>query len=400
MRPLRRLRMLPDALRIVFALLGGLAPAAAGSNAPDAPNVVPLVMRTPHHGFNRMLIQVTVCVPGTTTCATIDDVMIDTGAAGLRLDAAALPSWLRLPAFVGPDGTPLAECLHFVHDVAWGTLHRADIQLGALTAADLPIQIVGDSRKRPPSCPDSDAPPTSNGTLGLGPELSDCPGACRQSADRPLVFACAGDACTPLPGDIAPPFRLPNPVSRLPVHNNGIVVELAAAPAGGAEALAGTLTFGVGTAANNRLGAALRVPLDRAGRFTTLYRGRAYPESYIDSGTPANIFADPDLQHCPTMDWAFCVAPERTLSAEIVGQDGARLPVPFPVGSYEAFSTANFGASASVAFAAEAQSKAFVWGAPFFAGKRVFVVMDGKAVPGVPGATGPFYAFEALAAPH
>ena len=50
-----------------------------------------------------MVVQVTVCVPKTNDCATIDDVMVDTGSTGLRLEASALPSWLNFPAVLGPD---------------------------------------------------------------------------------------------------------------------------------------------------------------------------------------------------------------------------------------------------------------------------------------------------------
>ena len=41
---------------------------------------------------------------------------------------------------------------------------------------------------------------------------------------------------------------------------------------------------------------------------------------------------------------------------------------------------------------AERRSPSFVWGAPFFLGRTVLLVMDGRSVPGFPGITGPFYA--------
>jgi len=46
-------------------------------------------MRTPRGRFNRMVVSITVCEPGTDRCATIDDVMVDTGSTGLRLEARA-----------------------------------------------------------------------------------------------------------------------------------------------------------------------------------------------------------------------------------------------------------------------------------------------------------------------
>lgn len=382
-------------LVIVGSLLlaGSLAYAEQGPPA-WPPNSVPLVVRTPHHGFNRLLVSITVCEPGTRRCATIDDVMVDTGASGLRLDAKAVPSWLHLPAFTGPDGKPLAECLHFLHDVAWGPLRRVDLRIGGLTAADLPVQVIGGGPEEPDSCPHSDVVPTSNGTLGIGPHPTDCPGDCVQSADAPLVFSCgsAGD-CTPLAGSVSPRFRLPNPVTRFPGYGNGIVVALPPAPEGGGPAVTGSLTFGVGTAANNRLGAARIVPLDRLGRFATRYRGKRFGASYIDSGTPTNLIPDPDLPRCSPSSSALCVDPERSLSAEIVGEAGVGIPVPFRVGSYDAVLRHGFGASDGAA-AANDDAAAFVWGAPFFFGKRVILVMDDETVPGMPAVRGPFYAFE------
>ena len=153
-------------------------------------NVVPLTVRTPHAGFNRMVVRLTVCDPGTDHCATIDDIMVDTGSTGLRLEASAIPSTLILPAFTGPDGKPLAECLRFVHDDAWGPLYRADLRMGGLSAKNLPIQIIADDAQAadPPGVPKSTATPTSNGTLGIGPHLLDCQGACAQDTNQPGVF--------------------------------------------------------------------------------------------------------------------------------------------------------------------------------------------------------------------
>ena len=50
------------------------------------------------------------------------------------------------------------------------------------------------------------------------------------------------------------------------------------------------------------------------------------------------------------------------------------------------------GAWEGFAEAAEPSSKAVVWGAPLFLGRRVFVDQDAKAVPIVDGAVGPLYA--------
>ena len=371
------------------------AATAMPSHAMERPNVLPLVMRTPHGGFNRMVASVTVCEPGTERCATVDDVMVDTGSTGLRLEASAMPTWLRLPAFPGPGGRPLAECLRFVHDTAWGPLYRADVRLGGLTAKGLPLQVIDDQGGlQPQACPRSDVRPTSNGTLGIGHHLYDCQGTCGQRADAPGVFVRDGAEWSPSEGAIEPAYRLPNPVSYLPGHDNGIVIELPASPAGGAREVAGTLTFGVDAVAGDGAGTARILHLDAAGRFTTVLDGRSYPASYIDSGTETYILRDDSLPRCRTMAWAYCVEPRRTLDAEMVGIDGKRIPTRFGVGNYQGVRERHAGASDDVAEAAEAQSTAFVWGAPFFLGRRVSVVMEGRRMGDTPGLVGPFYAVQ------
>ena len=350
-------------------------------------------MRTPHSGFNRMVVQITVCVPGTQSCTTIDDVMVDTGSTGLRLEASAVPPWLRLPAVLGPNHQPLAECLRFVGDDAWGPLQRADLRIGGLTASGLPIQIIDDAAApQPASCPRSDVHPTSNGTLGIGSHLTDCQGECRQSQSAPLYFQCEGERCDPLEGPVAEAYRLPNPVSSFDGHDNGVVFDLPDLADEGSVDSVGTLTIGVGTAGDDRLDAAAIVILNERGRFMTLYGGRDYPDSYIDSGTETLIVPDDALPRCSGMTWAFCVAPVVTREAVMVGRDGARYELAFRVGDYRHIRQRGFGASAEIAVAAMPRSGAFVWGAPFFLGKRVAVVLEGRAVPSVAGLEGPFYA--------
>lgn len=378
---------------LTLAGLGLMLQATTRAGHADPSNVVRLTVRTPRSGFNRLVVSLTVCEPGSRRCATIDDVMVDTGSTGLRLEASAVPSWLRLPPFLGPDHQPLAECLHFVHDDAWGLLYRADVHMGGLTAAGLPLQIIADGDDpQPASCPRSTVRPTSNGTLGLSPDPTDCRGACRQSPSHPGVYTCGDGDCVPIQGEVEPAYRLPNPVSALPRHDNGAVFDLPASPSGGTAEIVGTLTFGVGTSDNNRLGASHVLRIDKNGHFTTVHDGLDFPESYIDSGTETYVLADGHLPRCEGLAWAYCADPERQLEAAMIGADGARLPMRLAVGDYRALRGRQVGASGGLAVAADPASPAFVWGAPFFLGKRISIVLDGKAVPGAPGVEGPLYA--------
>ncbi len=379
----------------VFAVLTILPAQARPLKAGPTDNVVALTMKTPRGGFNRMVVSVTLCAPGTNRCATIEDVMVDTGSTGLRLEASAIPAFLRLPPLQGPNGAPLGECLRFVHDAAWGPLVRADLHLGALVAPAIAMQIIADGPSQPPQgCPPSHVHPTANGTLGVGPHLFDCPGDCQQVASAPGVFEAARKGWTAVPGRIAPAYRVPNPVTRFPVHNNGIVIDLPAPRPGGEAKVEGTLTIGVDTGKTEPLDTARIVRLDRRGTFTTIYNGIVYPRSYLDSGTMTYILRDAGLSRCTRLPWAFCLDPQRSFAATLVGTDGATVATSFIVGNHQDTSDHHYGAAEGLAVAADADTTAFVWGAPYFLGKRIAIVMEGRSLPGHPSLMGPFFAFE------
>jgi Protein of unknown function (DUF3443) len=157
---------LPSRVETVLAIIFIATCSPVFGQTVSSTNVVPLTVRTPHAGFNRMVVSITLCEPGTERCATVDDVMVDTGSTGLRLESSAVPSFLSLPVFSGADGKPLAECLHFVHDDAWGPLVRADLRIGGMTAANLPIQIIADDgRPQPDACPTSRARPVHDESI-------------------------------------------------------------------------------------------------------------------------------------------------------------------------------------------------------------------------------------------
>ena len=57
-------------------------------------------------------------------------------------------------------------------------------------------------------------------------------------------------------------------------------------------------------------------------------------------------------------------------------------------------SHAKVGAFDGAAIAAEIGSKSFVWGAPYFLGKRIALVFEGMGASGKMGQRGPFFAIK------
>ena len=85
---------------------------------------------------------VTICIPGTSSCQTITDIQVDTGSSGLRLLASEVQ--LTLPSVNDTAGNPLGECLVFADTTyVWGPVLSADVQLGSGKAPSVPIQLVG-----------------------------------------------------------------------------------------------------------------------------------------------------------------------------------------------------------------------------------------------------------------
>src|SRR6185437_8816851 len=134
---------------------------------------------------NGLFTSVTVCVPGTTNCQTINDVLVDTGSYGLRLLASQVS--LQLPASQDGSGNPLGECVQFASSFNWGPVVTADVQLAGEKAQSVPMQLLGQaSFAAPPTAcasggvPENDSQQTleANGVLGIGVFRYDCGPSC------------------------------------------------------------------------------------------------------------------------------------------------------------------------------------------------------------------------------
>src|ERR1035438_3393566 len=132
----------------------GASSSAASTNtlATAANNVAPIVVNAgpgPTANVNTLYTSVTVCAPGSTTnCQTIDNIAVDTGAAGLRIIASVLSPTLAaaLPLAVDGNGNNIVECTQYAIGYAWGPVATADVTISGESAASLPIQIIGSTQ--------------------------------------------------------------------------------------------------------------------------------------------------------------------------------------------------------------------------------------------------------------
>ena len=348
---------------------------------------------------NMLMASVTICVPGTTTCTTIDNVQVDTGSYGLRLFSSAIGG-LPLPRTTAQAGGTLATCAAFGSGTAWGAVATADVKLAGEVASAVPIQIIGDSAvgTSPTSCTnqgigDLNTPTLlgANGLLGVGLESQDCGDGCAANAYvHPVYYGCTSATnCVSSKAAIAQ--QVTNPVSLFATDNNGVSIQLPAVPATGQSSVTGTLTFGIGTQSNNVLGAATvyttsAASADQPLSVNTQYKGTTY-HSFFDSGSNGIFFDDSTIAQCVDGSGFFCPASTLSLSATMSGTNNASVTLDFSVANaqsmvdnYEYAMNSFDGYNVGV----------FDWGLGFFYGRTVFTAIDGRSTP---GGSGPYFAF-------
>ncbi len=381
---------------------------------------------------NLAFVSVTICVPGTTTCQTVDDIQVDTGSAGLRILQSAMPS-LSLPTLLDPsgNGNSIFNCVQFADtSYLWGPVQAADIKIGNEVASGFNgqtgalIQTISTSNAGiPTACSnggtiDENAPTTlgANGIIGVGLEPTDCyvqstpPGfppvnLCDGSvqAPAPAYFSCASSGCSSGATQTTQPpqGQVSNPVVWFAVDNNGVVIQLPAVQSTAAT-LSGALIFGLNTNTTNNTipGAATLFGLTNDS-FTTQYDGQTLIASVIDSGSSALFFPSSSLAPCPAngnFSGFYCPGGPTPQTATNGGvsivnftvDDAGNLFTNNPTDTVFATLGGQNG-TAGTCTSQGTGSCQFDWGLPFFYGRPIFTAIDGATVTGI--GTGPFWAY-------
>ncbi|MGH8461429.1 MAG: DUF3443 family protein [Stenotrophobium sp.] len=358
---------------------------------------------------NGIFTSVTVCAPGTSTCQTINDVLVDSGSYGLRLLGSAV-NGVALPQQV-ISGNSIGECTPFVSSFTWGPVVTADVRIAGEMASSVPVAMIGayssiPSFPSPPSACSSGAGAESdtlatlgaNGILGIGVFASDCGNSCVSDQTNDIYFACNGGACASTAQSLA--NQVQNPVALFASDNNGVQIQLPAISNNGEATASGSLIFGIGTQSNNGLGSAQILTTDSGGNVNTEFNGTSYADaSFIDSGSNALYFPDSSITQCTGNNAGFyCPASTLSLAATMSGQNGVSVNVPFAVANADMLSSANNGNNAAFNdLAASSDSSGsgltgdFDWGLPFFYGRNVYFAIAGRNVAEAPVA--PFVAY-------
>ncbi|MCX4150909.1 MULTISPECIES: DUF3443 domain-containing protein [Paraburkholderia] len=370
------------------------APQALASNA-AAVTVDFGVIGVPNIPF----VSVTLCMPGTAHCQTIDHVQVDTGSSGLRVFATQLPVSLELPQQKDGAGNPLAECMQFFDGYTWGSVQLADVRIAGEKAASLPIQVIDpDYSATPSDCSSLGASrntPTSlaaNGILGISVFKHDCGPVCVQDAVPATYYSCVGTSCTSIA--VAEKLQVANPIPYFATNNNGSILMLPAASSSSEASLSGQLVFGIGTQSNNGLGSAQVIGVSPStGTFRTVQNGTTYSRSVMDSGSTGLFFQTSALPICATPNnWFYCPASTQQLSAMIEGVNGVTSAVSFSVGNAAEIRLIHAGDPVMPLLAGPAfvTPTMFVWGLPFFYGRNIYAAVEQQSTP---GGKGPYIAY-------
>jgi Protein of unknown function (DUF3443) len=376
---------------------------------------------------NAAFASATVCVPGSTSsCVTIDNLLVDTGSTGLRVFSSETSS-LDLPTVNASNGSAAYDCISYVSGAyMWGAVQKADVTLGGKTASNVPIQVISDSTSGvPSSCSNGSTTNQNtaellgaNGILGVGVEPTDCfyqgvsvcdPSSGLSSPPYPAYYTCSGSTCSP--AFVAKANQVTNPVALFATDNNGVIVELPSATSPAAS-LSGSLIFGIGTESNNQLPGTATVFTLSCDAFTTVFDGQTFgitnattcagPYSFIDSGSNGLFFPNvPNIPECSSntpagdLSGLYCPSATETFSATNEGENGTSKSSSFAVANAEELFTSSATGSDAVqpTFAGTNPSGyGFDWGLPFFYGVNVYNAIDGQSVPsGAPAA--PWWAY-------
>ena len=422
-----------------FSLLVGCSgnnggtPVGVPTPPPAGQNIQPITVDGGPQGnyVNGAFVSVNICLPGSSTCQTIDHVLVDTGSFGLRLLASQVT--INPPPLTDGNGNTLNDCAQFQdNSFLWGTVAPVDVKMAGEVASSTAVQLIATP---PPgtyliplgctgSNEDTQATLGANGILGVGPEPFDCGTSCdpvdnTTGTPPPIYYLCSTvNGCTPtfvscgsICGDTqAANSQLTNPVFNFSGDNNGVIVDLPAVN-GTAASVSGSLIFGIGTQSNNALGSASVLQLDTSDNFTTVFSGQTLNMSFIDSGSNGLAFPNGIESNFPGSTIPICTVntpfycPATLTAFSATNESGSvNSAVNFSVDNADNLfaQDANNFVFVNLAFnpnqasgacsATNAAACSFDWGLPFFYGRHVYTAIDGATPPtGVPA--GPFIAY-------
>ena len=325
-----------------FLLLSGCGGGAAPS--PSAPEAVctgttPTTNETPadnqmvvyqstcQGAVNTPVVTLTICVPNTSTCEDVPNILVDIGSTGLRL-SHTLSIASKLPQ--ESENGPITECYGFVSGYNYGPVVTATVTL-ANQSVTVPVQISNSQLSAPSTCTNNSisAPfePYFNGILGL----------LFPQDDNGLYFEGGSGPTT-----ISTTLMVQNPVFLLgSSENNGVLLSgfPTVSPTQGASTVSGLLTFGVGSTSG-----LTELETNSSATITASYNDNSSLTAFFDSGSNGFFIDNPNITQCSSSSSfsGFFCGTETGQHATLTGTNGTSVTLDFSIENAETlFATGN-----------------------------------------------------------
>ena len=371
----------------------GATPVPTPPNYIAASNTTPITLSGSPY-FNAPTVTLTLCTPGTNTCVDVPNVLLDTGSHGLRVFSSLLTAIAPVPVLIA--GKQLAECYEYYDGTYgdWGPVKKVDVRIGTETAPSVPVQMIESTFPGiPTSCKGPDTDPSQlgfNGIIGVGVMGADCGPSCVTQTNLNMYYGCTGTSCTGTTVPLA--SQVTNPISMMPIDNNGLIVKMPDISDSGAMIVTGQLVLGIGTQSNNAANGVTVLPTDQFGYFKTSINGTSYSAQAFDSGTSSNSLSTAaGITSCTTSQLSgfLCPASPQNMSITNLGVSGSPVrPDSIQVANAESLVSSSFVNYKNIT---DVNTIGVVlWGMPFFYGRSIYIGIEGKTTS---VGQGPFWAY-------
>jgi len=296
--------------------------------SPLTANTMPVYQSTCAGAVNSPSVTLTICVPSSSTCEDVPNILLDYGSTGLRLSHTLSISG-ELPQ-EQVSGQGLFECYQFVSGYNFGPVVTAQISLGTTQLSQpVPVQISNSSLQAPSSCTQggtvSSAPfqPYYNGILGvLFPRYDYLSGIYYEGNGYSPVNMTSSNEY----------LEVQNPVYLLASNNNGVLLSglPAVSTSDGAFTVTGTLTFGIPSGNYTTLetnSSTTTNTCESYGSLCATYNNTSGLTALFDTGSNGFFIDNSSLPQCTGNLSGFFCGNASNQSATLTGATG-------PSGSY------------------------------------------------------------------
>lgn len=291
------------------------------SQTPSSDQMV-VYQSTCQGSVNTPVVTLRICVPSTTTCEDVPNILVDLGSTGLRL-SHTLSISSQLPQ-ESENGGSITECYAFVSGYNYGPVVTATVTLANQTVT-VPVQISYSTLSAPSSCtstgPSAPFEPAINGILGvLFPQDDSLDGLYYEGGSGPTT--------------ISTTLMVQNPVFLItsPDENNGVLLSGfgTVSQTQGASSVSGLLTFGTGSASG-----LTQLETTNQAYISASYNGNSNLPAFFDSGSNGWFIDNSyiNIPECTSASLSGFFCGQASIQATLTGTNNSSVSVSFSIDS-------------------------------------------------------------------